>query len=126
MCPHNQRVNEMKGVILAMEERKNVSVETTADEYSKTAVPSTARKSFLSVLIISLGYVFVRGGLYSNILFFFHCEGNPFRFVQLSFSAERRGPGFPLINAYRLSGCIIGAMLTKCKHETFPLGYTLP
>ena len=59
MCPHNQRVNEMKGVILAMEERKNVSVETTADEYSKTAVPSTARKSFLSVLIISLGYVFV-------------------------------------------------------------------
>lgn len=42
-----------------MEEKKNVTVETTADEYSKTAVPSTARKSFLSVLIISLGYVFV-------------------------------------------------------------------
>ena len=49
----------MKGVIFAMEEKKNVTVETTADEYSKTAVPSTARKSFLSVLVISLGYVFV-------------------------------------------------------------------
>lgn len=42
-----------------MEENKNVTVETAADEYSKTAVPSTARKSFLSVLVISLGYVFV-------------------------------------------------------------------
>ena len=49
----------MKGVIFAMEEKKNVAVETAADEYSKTAVPSTARKSFLSVLVISLGYVFV-------------------------------------------------------------------
>ena len=49
----------MKGVIFAMEEKKNVAVETAADEYSKTAVPSAARKSFLSVLVISLGYVFV-------------------------------------------------------------------
>lgn len=43
-----------------MEENKTVAVEATAaDEYSKSAVPMTARKSFMSALIISLGYVFV-------------------------------------------------------------------
>lgn len=58
-CRHKQHLNEMKGVILVMEEKKNVTVESNADEYSKSPVPATARKSFLSVLIISLGYVFV-------------------------------------------------------------------
>ena len=43
-----------------MDEKKTVAVEAaSADEYSKTAVPMTARKSFMSALIISLGYVFV-------------------------------------------------------------------
>lgn len=43
-----------------MDENKKVNTEVVQnDEFSKSAVPVSARKSFMSVLIISLGYVFV-------------------------------------------------------------------
>lgn len=43
-----------------MDENKKVNTEVAQnDEFSKSAVPVSARKSFMSVLIISLGYVFV-------------------------------------------------------------------
>lgn len=42
-----------------MAENKKVAAAESNDEYSKSAVPMTDRKSFMSVLIISLGYVFV-------------------------------------------------------------------
>lgn len=43
-----------------MGENKKVNTEVVQnDEFSKSAVPVSARKSFMSVLIISLGYVFV-------------------------------------------------------------------
>lgn len=58
------------------------------DEHGKEGFASGRRNGSLTV--------FVRGGLYSNILFFFHCEGNPFRFVQLSFSAERTRARVPV------------------------------
>lgn len=43
-----------------MDENKKVNAELAQDdEYSKSAVPMSARKPFMSALIISLGYVFV-------------------------------------------------------------------
>lgn len=43
-----------------MDENKKVNPEAAqGDEFSKSAVPMSSRKSFMSVLIISLGYVFV-------------------------------------------------------------------
>ena len=43
-----------------MDENKTVNTNVAQDdEYSKSAVPMSARKSFMSALIISLGYVFV-------------------------------------------------------------------
>lgn len=41
-----------------MDEKKEVVVDS-GEEYSKSAVPMSARKPFMSALIISLGYVFV-------------------------------------------------------------------
>ena len=53
-----------------MDEKKTVAVEAaSADEYSKTAVPMTARKSFMSALIISLGYVFVVTSMQAGIMY---------------------------------------------------------
>ena len=44
--------------------------------------------------------VFIRSGFYSNVLFFFHSEDNPFHFVQLCFCAEKPGPGLPFSTPY--------------------------
>lgn len=58
------------------------------DEHGKEGFASGRRNGSLTV--------FVRGGLYSNILFFFHCEGNPFRFVQLVLSALKDAGPVPV------------------------------
>lgn len=55
----SSKVKSVKGQTI-MDENKKVTTAAVEDsEYSKSAVPMSARKSFMSALIISLGYVFV-------------------------------------------------------------------
>lgn len=86
-----------------MDENKKVKTEVAqGDEFSKSPVPASARKSFMSVLIISLGYVFVVTSMQAG-----SAIG-----VGLSFNAM---VGAVLVSSLILTilSCIMGVIATK-------------
>lgn len=52
-------IEEKERMCVRMEKEKTAAAETSTDEFSNQRVPMSARKSMLSLLTVSLGYVFV-------------------------------------------------------------------
>ena len=84
------------------ENKKTVTEASQGDEFSKSPVPASARKSFMSVLIISLGYVFVVTSMQAGSTIG----------VGLSFNAM---VGAVLVSSVILTvlSCIMGVIATK-------------
>lgn len=84
------------------ENKKTVTEAAQGDEFSKSPVPASARKSFMSVLIISLGYVFVVTSMQAGSTIG----------VGLSFNAM---VGAVLVSSVILTvlSCIMGVIATK-------------
>lgn len=84
------------------ENKKTVADASQNDEFSKSPVPASARKSFMSVLIISLGYVFVVTSMQAGSTIG----------VGLSFNAM---VGAVLVSSVILTilSCIMGVIATK-------------
>ena len=68
--------------------RDNEHIAERNDEHGKEGLACGRRNGSLTV--------FIRGGFYSNILFFFHCEDNPFRFVAAVGCGVKLRPGILL------------------------------